>query len=91
MGISDSALLSERSSFMAKQTENMVGIYMRLSKENMQDGDSLSIENQKMMLTKFILEKGWMLVSEYVDDGYSGHLLRDRASRDCCPMHSSAR
>lgn len=57
---------------MAKQTENMVGIYMRLSKEDMQDGDSLSIENQKMMLTKFVREKGWTLVSEYVDNGYSG-------------------
>ncbi len=57
---------------MAKQTENMVGIYMRLSKEDMQDGDLLSIENQKMMLTKFVREKGWTLVSEYVDDGYSG-------------------
>mgnify|MGYP004584886991 CR=1 FL=1 len=45
---------------------------MRLSKEDMQDGDSLSIENQKMMLTKFVREKGWTLVSEYVDNGYSG-------------------
>ena len=57
---------------MAKQTENNVGIYMRLSKEDMLDGDSLSIENQKMMLTKFVHEKGWNLISEYVDDGYSG-------------------
>lgn len=52
---------------MAKQTENNVGIYMRLSKEDMLDGDSLSIENQKMMLTKFVREKGWNLISEYVD------------------------
>ena len=72
MGISDSALLSKRSKFMAKQTENNVGIYMRLSKEDMLDGDSLSIENQKMLLTKFVREKGWNLISEYVDDGYSG-------------------
>ena len=57
---------------MAKQTENNVGIYMRLSKEDMLDGDSLAIENQKMMLTKFVREKGWNLISEYVDDGYSG-------------------
>lgn len=28
---------------MAKQTENNVGIYMRLSKEDLQDGDSLSL------------------------------------------------
>ena len=72
MGISDSALLSKRSKFIAKQTENNVGIYMRLSKEDMLDGDSLSIENQKMLLTKFVREKGWNLISEYVDDGYSG-------------------
>ena len=57
---------------MAKQTENNVGIYMRLSKEDMLDGDSLSIENQKMMLTKFVHEKGWNIVSEYIDDGFSG-------------------
>ena len=57
---------------MAKQTENNVGIYLRLSQEDMRDGESLSIENQKMMLTKFVRDKGWNLVSEYVDDGYSG-------------------
>lgn len=57
---------------MAKQTVNNVGIYLRLSQEDMRDGDSLSIENQKMMLTKFVNEKGWNLVSEYVDDGYTG-------------------
>ena len=57
---------------MAKQTENNVGIYLRLSKEDMLEGESLSIENQKMILTKFVHDKGWNLVSEYVDDGYSG-------------------
>lgn len=57
---------------MAKQTVNNVGIYLRLSQEDMRDGDSLSIENQKMMLTKFVNEKGWNLVSEYIDDGYTG-------------------
>ena len=57
---------------MAKQTENNVGIYMRLSQEDMREGESLSIENQKMLLTKFVRDKGWTLVSEYADDGYSG-------------------
>ena len=52
---------------MAKQTENNVGIYLRLSKEDMLEGESLSIENQKMILTKFVHDKGWNLVSEYVD------------------------
>lgn len=44
---------------MAKQTENNVGIYLRLSKEDMLEGESLSIENQKMILTKFVHDKGW--------------------------------
>ena len=57
---------------MAKQTENNVGISLRLSKADMLEGESLSIENQKMILTKFVHDKGWNLVSEYVDDGYSG-------------------
>ena len=57
---------------MAKQTENNVGIYLRLSQEDMREGDSLSIDNQKLILTKFVTEKGWNLVSEYIDDGYTG-------------------
>ena len=57
---------------MAKQTENNVGIYLRLSQEDMREGDSLSIDNQKLILTKFVQEKGWNLVDEYVDDGYTG-------------------
>ena len=40
--------------------------------KDMLEGESLSIENQKMILTKFVHDKGWNLVSEYVDDGYSG-------------------
>ena len=57
---------------MAKQTEHNVGIYMRLSKDDERAGESLSIENQKLILTKYVMEQGWNLVSEYVDDGWSG-------------------
>ena len=57
---------------MAKQTEYNVGIYLRLSQEDLREGDSLSIENQKLILTKYVEDKGWKLVSEYVDDGYTG-------------------
>ena len=52
---------------MAKQTEYNVGIYLRLSQEDLREGDSLSIENQKLILTKYVEDKGWKLVSEYVD------------------------
>lgn len=63
---------------MAKQTENNVGIYLRLSKEDMLEGESLSIENQKMILTKFVHDKGWNLVSEYVDEGITGTSVKKR-------------
>jgi len=51
---------------------NKVGIYMRLSKDDERNGESLSIENQRIILMKYITEKGWQLYDEYADDGYSG-------------------
>jgi len=53
-------------------TECNVGIYCRLSQEDMRSGESVSIENQKEMLTKYVTEKKWNLVDVYSDDGYSG-------------------
>ena len=38
---------------MAKQTTYNVGIYVRLSQEDERAGESLSIENQKKMLTEY--------------------------------------
>lgn len=35
-------------------------------------GESLSIEHQKLILTKYVREQGWNLVDTYVDDGFSG-------------------
>ena len=57
---------------MAKQTENKVGIYLRLSQEDLREGDSVSIDNQRMILTKYVKEKGWTLVDTYADDGWTG-------------------
>ena len=57
---------------MAKQTIYNAGIYVRLSQEDMRAGESLSIENQKLILTKYVKEQGWNLVETYVDDGWSG-------------------
>ncbi|MCD8040490.1 MAG: recombinase family protein [Clostridia bacterium] len=56
----------------SKQTKIIVGIYARLSKDDERAGDSLSIENQKLMLTKYVAERGWELHDVYVDDGVSG-------------------
>ena len=57
---------------MAKQTIYNAGIDVRLSQEDMRAGESLSIENQKLILTKYVKEQGWNLIDIYVDDGYSG-------------------
>ena len=57
---------------MAKQTIYNAGIYVRLSQEDMRAGESLSIENQKLILTKYVKEQGWNLIDTYVDDGFSG-------------------
>ena len=57
---------------MAKQKDYKVGVYVRLSKEDSRSGESVSIENQKLMLTKHVKEMGWELREIYQDDGFSG-------------------
>ena len=58
---------------MTRQSTYNVGIYVRLSQEDMREGESLSIENQKKMLTDYVSQHaGWNLVGIYEDDGYSG-------------------
>ena len=57
---------------MANHKEYMVGVYVRLSNEDTRAGESVSIENQKLMLTKHVKEMGWELKEIYVDDGFSG-------------------
>ena len=52
--------------------QKIVGIYVRLSNEDTRSGESSSIENQKLMLTKHTEEMGWKLAKIYVDDGFSG-------------------
>ncbi len=52
-----------------------VGIYIRLSKEDLNKKDyqeSESIINQRRLLLSYIEENKLHLVAEYVDDGYSG-------------------
>ncbi len=56
---------------MAEKTYN-VGIYCRLSNDDERDGESVSIENQKLLLQRYVRERGWNEVDTYIDDGYSG-------------------
>ena len=48
------------------------GAYLRLSRDDERDGESMSIENQRYYLTSYIHEHGWELVDTYIDDGYTG-------------------
>ena len=57
---------------MPKQNNYNVGIYVRLSKDDERLGESVSIENQKMILSKYVAEQGWNTYEIYVDDGFSG-------------------
>lgn len=49
-----------------------VGIYCRLSNDDERGGQSLSIENQKLLLQNYVRQQGWNEVDVYIDDGYSG-------------------
>lgn len=49
-----------------------VGLYLRLSREDEENGQSVSIKNQKDYLMNYILEQGWNIYDVYIDDGYSG-------------------
>lgn len=57
---------------LPKQTNYSVGIYMRLSRDDERAGESLSIENQRAILTEYVSKQGWTVYDEYVDDGVSG-------------------
>ncbi len=57
---------------MPKQKIYNAGLYVRLSQEDMRSGESLSVENQKLILTRYDAEQGFNIHDIYVDDGYSG-------------------
>ena len=49
-----------------------VALYMRLSRDDEKSGESVSIENQRIILQKYVAERGGNIIDEYVDDGWSG-------------------
>ena len=58
---------------MSGQNLYKVGIYLRLSRDDENEGDSQSIKNQREFLTKYVkAQDNWLLVDIYIDDGYTG-------------------
>ncbi len=55
-----------------EQSIYSAAIYCRLSRDDEQAGESVSIETQKMMLQDFCRDHGFPIYEIYADDGYSG-------------------
>ena len=67
----------------------LCAIYCRLSKEDEDhSGESESIQNQKSLLVKYAVEKGWNIYKIYSDEDYSGI---DRERPEFNTMLSDAR
>ena len=47
-------------------------LYMRLSRDDENFGDSISIETQRKVLEQYVRENNLIVYDEYVDDGWSG-------------------
>ena len=73
---------------MAKQTIYNAGIYVRLSQEDMRAGESLSIENQKLILTKYVKEQGGISLIPTLMMAGVVQISTGQRCRGCCPMLS---
>ena len=54
------------------QQRNRTAIYCRLSVDDGEDRESMSISNQREMLTRYCKENEFVIVDVYADDGYTG-------------------
>ena len=54
------------------QTDKITALYCRLSQEDMQAGESESIQNQKIILQRYADEHHFFNTRFFVDDGFSG-------------------
>jgi DNA invertase Pin-like site-specific DNA recombinase len=57
---------------LMSEKKYIAGLYLRLSKDDERTGESVSIENQRLLLTNYAQEKGWDIKEVYIDDGWSG-------------------
>ena len=62
--------LAEAKDFATGQV--MVGLYIRLSKEDDKDGHSESVSNQLAMLEQYVRDHKLTVYDTYIDDGWSG-------------------
>ena len=65
-------LVCRRKGGQMLQTSKITALYCRLSQEDMQAGESESIQNQKLILQKYADEHHFFNTRFFVDDGFSG-------------------
>ena len=58
--------------FAVLNQEEITALYCRLSQDDKQEGDSNSIINQKKILKKYALDRGYTNLQFYIDDSVSG-------------------
>ena len=58
--------------FAVLTPEEITALYCRLSQDDKQEGDSNSIINQKKILKKYAMDRGYTNIQFYIDDGISG-------------------
>ena len=52
--------------------EKITALYLRLSREDEQSGESNSISNQRALLTEYAKKNGFKNIKIFIDDGVSG-------------------
>jgi len=57
---------------MKENTKYSAGLYLRLSKDDEQQGESVSIRTQRSILVDYCNSNHFKIFNIYVDDGYSG-------------------
>ena len=57
---------------MQEQKTYIAGLYLRLSKDDETQGESVSIGTQRAILTDYCCSHQYQIYKEYIDDGYSG-------------------
>ncbi|MBQ8826952.1 MAG: recombinase family protein [Oscillospiraceae bacterium] len=55
-----------------KQQDKITALYCRLSRDDEYNGDSMSIQNQKTLLSQYAKDNDFCNTEYFVDDGYSG-------------------
>ena len=67
-------------------------MYLRLSRDDGDEGESNSITNQRELIKSYADKAGFKIVKEFIDDGYTGsnfdrpdfkRLLNDLEKKDC--------